>query len=248
MIVPLILVAVLANVGLIRDTVSARLPDAVVPAAMLLGWLIKAAVEVRPPLRRGLACAAATIVVAVTMITATVVGATREQLEKAEMDGGLGRLLNHAQARTMQFHERFPRAQMPSRAASTLMPFFEYADRCLDLRDHILIPAYLPEAFVWARRPFAGGQVWFQQELLRSDDDHRLVMTRLGEQRVPVAILLTPSSAGVAERFPDLNAYLSTHFTSRTELKLDDGRVITLAFNPALAVGRDYLTGWYCFR
>ena len=39
MVVPLTLVAALVNAGLIRDTLSARLPDAVVPAALILGWM-----------------------------------------------------------------------------------------------------------------------------------------------------------------------------------------------------------------
>jgi hypothetical protein len=181
------------------------------------------------------------------MASAAEVGAAKEQLERAEMLSGPARLLDHMGNRIAELHERFPRAQMPSRVASTLLPFFAYADRCLGPRDHILIPAFAPEVAVWSRRPFAGGQVWFQPELLRNDDDHRFVMSRLAEQRVPVAILLSPSAEQVVARFPELGRYLHD-FTDVYPLKLDDGRDLVLVFNPRLAVGRDDETGWFCYR
>lgn len=248
MIVPLIIVAVLVNVGLIRDTVSARLPDAVVPAAMLLGWLIRAAVEVRPVLRRGLVCLAATIVFAVTMISATVVGATKEQLEKAEMLSGLHRIWDHGRSRYDQLHQRFPESQIPSRLVSTLMPFFHYAERCLGPRDHILIPGFAPEVPVWARRPFAGGQIWFQPDLLTSTADHRFVMAELRSQRVPVAIVMSPTTEAIGARFEDLDRYLRDQLPDRIALGTEDEETISIAFDPRIAVGRDHATGWYCFR
>ena len=248
MVVPLIVVAVLANAGLIRDTISARLPDAIVPVSLLLGWLLAGAMRMHSLRGRGLAWVAATALVTVTLASATVISSTKEQLEKAEMLGGLARLWDHARARTAELHERFPKAQMPSAVASALMPFLEYADRCLDRRDHILIPAYAPEVFVWARRPFAGGQAWFQPGLLTRDEDHREVMDRLAAQRVPVAVLLSPSAEGVVARFGELGVYLEQHFPDRVALNTEDGRGITLAFSQALAVGHDPATGWLCYR
>ena len=247
MILPLIGVALLVDFGLIRDTVSARLPDAVVPAALLIGWLVAVAARQRGVAMRSLTWAATAAMVALTMTSAAAIGEIKEQLEKAEMIGGPARLWDHARNRTAQLHERFPPTQMPSRVASLLVPFFEYTDRCLDGRDHILIPAYAPEVSVWSRRLFAGGQVWFQPELLRSVEDHRFVMKRLAEQRVPVAILLSPSAEQVAARFADLDRYLRD-FTDRIPMNTDDGRDLVIAFNPKLAVGRDHKTGWYCYR
>jgi hypothetical protein len=247
MIVPLIVVAVLANVGLIRDTVSARLPDAVVPAALIIGWLIAVAVRMRPVPVRSLTWAATAVMVVATMTSAAAIANIEEQLEKAELNGSPARLWDHMRTRTAQLRERIPLTQMPSRVASSLVPFFAYADRCLDPRDHILIPAYAPEVSVWSRRPFAGGQVWFQPELLRGEDDHRFVMARLAEQRVPVAILLSPSAQQVTSRFAELDRYLRD-FTATTQLRTDDGRDLVIAFNPTLALGRDHETGWYCYR
>jgi hypothetical protein len=247
-VVPLIVVATLANAGLIRDTLSARLPDAVVPAALLLGWLVMAVVQARWSPVKPLMWVASSAVVAITLATAADVGATKEHLEKAEMLDGPVRLMDHVRTRTAQLHERFPLSQMPSTVVSALMPFLQYTDRCLEPRDHILIPAFAPEVSVWARRPFAGGQAWFQPELLRAEDDHRLVMNRLSTERVPVAVFVAPSSALVLTRFADLAGYVRDEFHETVGMSLDDGREIAIGFNSRLAVGRDHETGWLCYR
>ena len=247
-VVPLIVVALLANFGLIRDTVSARLPDAVVPVSMLLGWLVAVMLRLRPSPARSLTWIAAATVVVFTMASATAVGATKEQLEKAEMLGSPVRLWGHVHSRIAQLHERFPASQMPSRVVARLVPFLHYVDRCLGPRDHILIPGFAPEVAVWSRRPFAGGQIWFQPELLSSDEDHRLVMSRLQVQRVPVAVLLLPSSDALAASFPELGRYLRDHFPEMTPLEGDEDERVTIAFDPQIAVGRDHDTGWYCYR
>jgi hypothetical protein len=248
MVVPLIVVAVLANLGLIRDTLSARLPDAVVSPSLLLGWLLACATQLPASPRRRLIWVTAASVVTITMASATIVGATKEHLDKAEMLGSPVRLWGHVHSRVAQLHERFPLSQMPSRVVARLVPFLEYVDRCLDRRDHILIPGFAPEVTVWSRRPFAGGQVWFQPELLTGDEDHRLVMSRLHGQRVPVAVLLLPSSDAIAVRFPELGRYLREHFPETTALEGDEDERVTIAFDPRLAVGRDRDTGWYCYR
>ena len=162
MVVPLIVVAVLANAGLIRDThlgSTAGRDRAGVAAPRMAARGSHANVT---PLRgRGLAWVTATALVTVTLASATViVSPTKEQLEKAEMLGGSGptvAITLEPARRNCTSAFRRPRCRLPM--ASALMPFLEYADRCLDRRDHILLPAYTPEVFVWARRPFAGGQV-----------------------------------------------------------------------------------------
>ena len=210
MVVPLIVVAVLANVGLIRDTVSARLPDAIVPVSLLLGWLLAGAVRVHSLTGRGLAWVAATALVTLTLASATVIGSTKEQLEKAEMLGGLARLWEHVAlphggvARALSEGADAVCRGLGAAAVSRVRRSVSRSPRSHP------DPGVRPEVFVWARRPFAGGQVWFQPELLTRDEDHREVMDRLEAQRVPVAILLSPSAEGVVARFRRTRGVSST--------------------------------------
>ena len=246
--VPLIVVAMLVNIGLIRDTLAARLPDAVVPAALILGWLIAGASRLRTSPLAGVVWLTAAFVAVVTFASATTISATRDQLEKAEMLSGPGRFWRHLHSQVNELHERFPEGQIPSRVVFHLLPFFDYADRCLTPTDHILIPGFAPEVSVWARRPFAGGQVWFQPGVLTSEADHRYVMNRLQEQRVPVAILVLPSSQELMTKFDGLRRYIRDQFTEVTLLEGDADEIAEIAFNPRIATGRDRETGWYCYR
>ncbi|HLG60056.1 MAG TPA: hypothetical protein VI485_32245 [Vicinamibacterales bacterium] len=247
MVVPLAVVAVLANVGLIRETLSARIPDAIVPACLLLVWLVARAPRLRPSPTGILAWAAVAVVVVVTAASVTVVGTTKEQLERAEMLDGFGRLQKQFHDRTAQFRARLSPDQIPSRAAHTLLPFFAYADRCLGPRDHILTPAFLPEVIVWSRRPFAGGQVFFQTGVWANQHDRQLVMDRLPAQRVPV-VVLNRFADDVTMQFGELGRYVHDRFTEVTALDGGDGLRIRVGFDPRLAIGRDGSTGWPCYR
>jgi hypothetical protein len=247
MVVPLIAVAVPMNFGLIRETVSARLPDAVVPAALQLAWLLSCIGDVRPAARRALASATAVVVVAFTGASVVAVGATKEQLDRAEVLDGLPRLAKQFSDRTSQLRARLPLEQMPSRTAHALLPFFAYADRCLSERDHILVPAFLPEVLVWARHPFAGGQVVFQAGALDGEEDHRLVMDRLNRQRVPVVVLTSDADLVTAD-FHALSVFIASRFTDMVVVSDAGNSAIRVGFDPQLAVKRDPETGWWCYR
>ena len=247
MVVPLLAVAVPMNFGLIRETVSARLPDAVVPASLQLAWLLSCVRDVRPAARRAVAWATAAVVVVLTGASVVVVGATKEQLDRAQVLDGLSRVTKQFSDRASQLRARLPPEQMPSRTAYALLPFFAYADRCLTQRDHILVPAFLPEVLVWARRPFAGGQVVFQAGALDGVEDHRVVMDHLIRQRVPVVVLSSDSDLVTAD-FRDLAGFIASRFAEMVPISSSDGASIRVGFDPQMAVKRDTETGWWCYR
>jgi hypothetical protein len=246
-VVPLAVVGILVNLGMMRETLSARIPDAIVPASLLIGWLLVRVSRLQAPRARLVAWGAAAMLLVATAVSVEAVGATREQLDRAEVLHGVSRLHQQFHDRIAQLRERLPLTQMPSRVAFTLLPFFAYADRCLGPRDHVFLLGYFPEAAVWARHPFAGGQIWFQPGVLASDADHRFVMGRLAQQRVPVAVL-NPLSDAIAAQSSELAAYMHGRFTEITTLTIDDGRMLRVAFDPTLAVRHDDQTGWPCYQ
>jgi hypothetical protein len=73
-------------------------------------------------------------------------------------------------------------------------------------------------------------------------------MSRLGEQRVPVAILVAPSSEKIMAHFDGFRRYIRDQFTAVTPLEGDGDAIAEIAFNPSLAIGRDRETGWPCYR
>jgi hypothetical protein len=150
--------------------------------------------------------------------------------------------------RAAQLRERFPASQMPSAAAAALLPFFAYADRCFEPADRLLLPEFLPEVYVWARRPAAGGQLWYQGGFVGSADDRALVMRRLHEQRVVAAVVAWPEYQDVAREFPELDAFIRSRMTTVASLPLVGASRLDVMTDLRLAAGRDAETGWPCFR
>jgi hypothetical protein len=232
---------------MLRDDLSARLPDVMAPAALLLcgvcAWLWWPRTDrLLVPAR----LAAIAVLVAVFAATASV-GDAHQQLDRASMYGGLLRLPERVAERALELSERLPPGQVPSATASALLPFFAYADRCLGGEDRILVPDFLPEIAVWARRPFAGGQVVFQAGLLATAADHRRVMSRLARERVPVAVYRPARLDEVVHDFPELATYVERF--SRTHAFEPGGHVpVVVRFDPLFVRGHDAETGWPCYR
>jgi hypothetical protein len=243
---PLAVVAVLANVGMIRDKLDVRLPDVIVPASLLLIWV---ATRLWTITSGAGAMALRALVVAIVLATGAatlVVGNTSEQLGRAAMFSSSrslpGRFVDHA----AELRQRFPAAQVPSATVAALIPFMAWADRCLGDGDHILVPHFLPEVAVWARQPFAGGQVWYQAVVLDRPQDHRLVIQRLSRQRVPVAVLELEDAPYFDVDFPELARYLE-RFTEPQRFTMREGQVIEVRFDPSFIRSRDAETGWPCY-
>jgi hypothetical protein len=245
---PLAIVAMLANVAMLRDALSVRLPDVMAPAALLLGgvgaWLWHAGHGGRLAVPARIAAVA---IVALVFGATAHIGEAYEQFDRAGFYGGVLRLPGRLIERTGELRERLSPRQIPSASVEALLPFFAYADRCLGGEDRVLVPDFLPEIAVWARRPFAGGQVVFQQGMLRTARDHRLVMERLGRERVPVAVYRPERFTGIAGEFPELAAYLERF--SHVETFAVPGHVpVVVRFDPSHARGHDAATGWPCYR
>jgi hypothetical protein len=112
----------------------------------------------------------------------------------------------------------------------------------------LLIAGHLPEVLVLARRPFAGGQMWFMPGALATSEDHALVMRRLANERIPLAVIRRPLYDDIAIEFPELDAFIRQRFTPIDMWSLGgDDRIVLLA-DSREATGKDRETGWPCFR
>ena len=110
---PLVIVALLVNRGFLRETLSDRLADAIVPAVLLAAWLIASGYQF---FRRGRVVigVAATMIVGVSAVAVGQVGHTAEQLNRASVFGGVRRLPERFIDRADELHGRFAVRQMPA--------------------------------------------------------------------------------------------------------------------------------------
>ena len=247
-VVPLIVLAVVGNAGLIRDRLDVRLPDAIVAPALLMVWLVSQAWRIPP---RPLALAARVIAVAALLVTmryAAVMGSVEEQLDRANVLAGLDRVPERLVSLVRDMDRPWAGRLVPSAAASEMRPFFDYVPRCIPPDQRLLVAAFLPEIAVLSQRLFAGGQIWFMPGALKTPADHALVMRRLEHQRVPVVVLRRPTYDDLALDFPELDAYITGRFSEVARWSLGDPDAVHLLMDAKQATGTDQKTGWPCFR
>ena len=245
---PIAILALVADAGLIRDRLDVRLPDAIVAPALLMAWLVHQAWK-PPPTPTWMALR--TLGVAAMLVTmgyAAVMGSFPEQLDRAGVFGGLDRIPERVAALTREMERPWAGRLVPSAPAGEMRPFFDYAERCIPPDQRLLVAAFLPEVAVLAQRPFAGGQIWFMAGAMTSAADHALVMSRLASQRVPVAVFRRPGYDDLARDFPELDAYITSHFIEVARWSLGDDDAVYLMMDMKQATETDAKTGWPCFR
>jgi hypothetical protein len=219
----------------------------IVPPVLLLAWLLAPRASGSTRIGTWARGAVAGGVLLLTTAAAADMGATSEQLDRMGLFSRPDLIGSRFSERTRELQRPWEGRQAPSAAANAMARFFEYARRCTDEGDRLLVPGFLPEVAVLADRPFAGGQVWFMAGAVNTPADHQLVMQRLARERVPLAVVRRPNFDLLAREFPELDRYVA-EFDTVERWSLGDDDTITLAAKRDLATGTDEATGWPCFK
>ncbi len=247
----LIVIAVMANRGFLRDELSTRLADAVVPAVLLSAWLVG---QIRliawRPTRMAWATAAA-VLFFVSSFSVVTVGKTVEQLNRASLFGGLHRMPERFVDRSAQLHDRWNERAMPAGPSGALIPFFQYLERCTTPDQRLLVPGFIPEVPVHAGRPFAGGRMTILPGYLDAPDERRQLLDTIKRQSVPFMIVTSRSKDAVWAAYPDLAGYIDTQFAPLATYIIGEDRsvVVDVRVNRQMpTTGVDAKTEWPCFR
>jgi hypothetical protein len=244
-VVPVIVVALLVNAAFLRDPLSTRLPDAVVPDVILGAWLVSQAWHAVRARARLIACAAAGVL-AMGMSTLAV-GHTAEEIDRAGLMTGYRQVPGRFRERRAQLLDRFSQSQIPNDAVEALVPFFRYLARCTAPDDRILNLGNLAELPVFARRGFAGGLSYFGP-YPSSDAREQRVLERLGHQSAPIAILASDFAAEFQQRFPHVAAHVRARYRQVSDIEVrDDLHLLILADASLVPMARDAETGIPCF-
>lgn len=250
LVIPLCAMAVAANLLLIRDPLSARLADAVVPAALTGSWLAGRARQVGARATRIVAMVAVVAFTAVAARAVWVVGAMAEQINRTGLPSrGIRGVPGLLAERTEELTDRYSPAQMPNGPIFQLIPFFEYLDRCTTERHRLFVAAYAPEVYVYSRRLFAGGHKMFLIGSHYTEADGRQIIERLERQVALFALLPSDVAPQWAEDFPGVQAYLEEHFRPLTDIPTTPDVTVRVLVHRGLAPTRvDGATGWPCYR
>jgi hypothetical protein len=223
-----ILLSLLFNIFLIRGNLDSRLPDVIVPAAILWAWML------RGPwigvLRRGgaaalgRAAAAATVMVAI-WISVDVYAGTMNQLTATDLFSAPVNAARRLKSVAAGLGGD-PLEQFAPAGSTGLRALTRYVNRCTAPTDRLLVLGFQPEVFFYADRRIAGGNVVFHANLGAAAAEQELIVGRLRRQRVPVAILPVDQADEIERVYPRVKEYLDGRYAVAKESGFGEGRPI----------------------
>ena len=239
--------AIPVNVTFLRGTLDGRVPDAIVPAALLGSWMLG---RVRDRSHSPIPLAVAGSVVAITAAAILPVGDVRENLSKTELLRGPAIVRLRAADLWDRLGRRLPeRDHVPSRYGRALLPFIEYVGRCTARNDRLLVTGLFPEINVMADRAFAGGHSSLRPDFYTSDADQAQTVGRLEKQSVPFVIITRQVHDDLTRQMPIVFAYIERRFELMTYVPVPETPGVDLLVERGRrAVRVDEATGWPCFR
>jgi hypothetical protein len=245
----LIVLALAANAGLIRGNLSVWLPDAIVPAVLLMAWLLPIAWRLPLGLRRVAARVAVAVIMAGTVVATAQVGDFREQFDRTDVllgpEGFRARL--DALASTMRLRHDEP-ASGPSGVAKGLTPFFRYMQRCTSAQDRFLMSWSYPDVFLAAGRGFAGGHVAMMDPFYTSTEEQTRTLERLRRESVPFMLIFLDREHSFHEYYPLLAAFLAERYEPMTDVPVAETKGVRVYVEKnRLSRRTDAETGWPCF-
>jgi hypothetical protein len=241
--------AIAFNLGVIRKPLYARLPDAVVPAAVIGAWLMTRAWQARTSVPRLAGVAASTIVLALTTWAVIVVADVRNELNTAGILNRRGALVERVEDLQRRLARPMPeRDHIPSRNSEALMPFYAFVQRCTGRDDRLIMTGLSPDVFVLANRGFAGGQMAFRPSFYTFQPDQARALRRLRAQSVPFAIVALEEEPRFRSDMPLIASYVDAHYDRLAHIPVHGTRGLQLYVERGRrAAARDRATGWPCF-
>jgi hypothetical protein len=241
--------AIVVNLGFLRSPLLARVPDAVVPASLLLAWLLGRRLDVRglvPRLARGATAAAAC---AAVLVWAGSMADVTGELNRAGIAGRAGAFDKRMDELRRRLARHAPDGNWtPSRNALALQQFFPFVRRCTARTDRIVMTGLSPDVFVLAERGFAGGQMAYRPNFYAGPEDQRVALKRMAAESVPYFVLALEEERDFRS-IELVAAYLDEHYVPMATIPVPETRGLQVFVSRARpAVRTDAETGWPCFK
>jgi hypothetical protein len=249
-VVPLAALALVINVGFLREPLPVRVADIVVPT-LCAAWLAGRAIQIT---RTGPRRAAVTVIVVITLFAANsvfAIGNVAENLNRTDLGRGLTYAPTVLRQRTAGLQARFDLRYMPSGFTIAMVPFFEYLDRCTSQDHRLFVAGYAPDIFTYSRRLFAGGHGQFIQGYQVSTASQQQIVERLRRQFVLFVLMLSDEERQWRAESVPVDAFVRTNFSLMAEIPADQHgtvRVLVRNGSDAVRTGTDDKTAWPCFR
>jgi hypothetical protein len=244
-----LLVAIVTFVGFVRESLTARIADAVVAPAVLGGWLAarwlagSGGTRVSTSRRAwspGLVARVAVLTLVLIPVTRSVAvaGAVRLHFEPAEPYSAMWN-----QVVTSPPFDAWPAG------GSAKYRIVRYVRDCTGPREPLLVLWFAPEYYYYADRPFAGRLGAYMQGYYTSETNQRKNVAALERDRPAVAIMEAGRELTDLATHPSVLAYVAANYHELGRLPATDGTEIrVLGRNDRQPTSTQADLGWPCYR
>jgi hypothetical protein len=248
--VPLAALALVIDIGFLREPLPVRIADIVVPT-LCAAWLAGRARDMPGTWPRRAALSLVAIVAVFAANSVLAIGNVAENLNRTDLGRGISYAPTALQQRVAGLQDRFDPRYVPSGRIPAMVPFFEYLDRCTTIDHRLFVAGYAPEIFTYARRLFAGGHGQFIQGYQVSDAAQQQIIARLKQQFVLFALMLSDEEPQWRAESIPVDAFIRANFGPMADVAVDEYRTVRVLVrngSDAIRTGTDTNTGWPCFR
>ena len=246
----LVTLAALVNSSFLRQSLQVRLPDAVVPAAVLGAWALGLCWSSRwnlRPLQRVFQLATV-IVLTISIAAISRIADLPGLFDETDIGRGLARAGEHAREVSGLLRSRHrDNLSPPSRVSRALMPFMSYLNRCTLPSERLIVTGEFPEVLVIAGRRFAGDGMVFGSWYASVAHQDRTVK-RL-EASPPLFVIHAGDYEGFRGRFGQVDAFVSAAYQEVAEVPVEGTSSIRiLADRKRISSRMDPETHFGCYR
>ncbi len=248
-----IAIGVLFNVFQIRGNLDSRLPDVIVPAAVLWVWMVCAAFAA-PQLRRARVAwrfvtgAVATVSLLALWLVVDAYAGSVSHLEATELFSTPGKVVRRISG-TIEGLRRDPLDQFAPPDSRGLPALTRYVNRCTAPTDFLVVLGYLPEVYFFADRRIGGGNVQFHANLGAAPEQQRIIVSRLQRERVPIVIWPENEIREVEQAYPIVMRHIDERYELAQESGFGEGRLFRVLVDRHITPTHiDQELGLPCFR
>jgi hypothetical protein len=222
MVAMVVVVQLAMNFSMLRDPLSTRARDVMVPTALLLSYLGGLAWSAAGGgwfrhARRGLVLAALVMVIA----SAGSLGAAPRSIEVTQVARGVSGLRERARTIRRRFA---PPDQRTGPRSPVYHPIVNYIVRCTAPDARLLTLTFAPELFFYTGRQFAGGQATLSPGYFTAEQDADDLLRRLSAEDVPLVITDSQTQQEMLDDYPRIGAHVRRHYHEAERFAISDDK------------------------
>lgn len=218
-----VIVQLAVNYTMLRDPLSNRIREVVVPVCLLLAvtagmlWGVKG-----PTVVRAMSKSVVLLLLVAVIVTSAVIGDASNRISYTGVAAGVAGIGERADVVRLRL------APPQDRTGDWLRPEYQelvtYVRSCTAERSRIFTIAFAPELFFYTGRSFAGGQVSLTPGYYAQPNDEELMLRRLSAEDVPLVVVDDGIRGEMAVQYPRIAAHLAGRYREVANFAIATGR------------------------